>query len=89
MYELAAAAGADPLEFRLKYLDPNDKRSIELLERLNLRGHEGTEPKYTLILLHPYSTDMQLARQSLLADRVKHFQNRPTLLRGFQCALHA
>ncbi len=32
--ELAAAAGADPLEFRLKYLDPADKRGIELLERL-------------------------------------------------------
>ena len=32
MDELAAAAGADPLEFRLKYLD--DKRGIELLNRL-------------------------------------------------------
>lgn len=32
MDELAAAAKADPLEFRLKYLD--DKRGIELLERL-------------------------------------------------------
>jgi nicotinate dehydrogenase subunit B len=32
--EVAAAAGADPLEFRLKYLDPDDKRAIEILERL-------------------------------------------------------
>jgi nicotinate dehydrogenase subunit B len=32
--ELAAAAGADPLEFRLKYLGPDDKRAVELLERL-------------------------------------------------------
>ncbi|HXW26054.1 MAG TPA: molybdopterin cofactor-binding domain-containing protein [Xanthobacteraceae bacterium] len=32
MDELAAAAGVDPLAFRLKYLD--DKRGIELLERL-------------------------------------------------------
>src|SRR5262245_20282136 len=32
--ELAAAAGMDPLEFRLKYLDPADKRGIEVLERL-------------------------------------------------------
>jgi nicotinate dehydrogenase subunit B len=31
--ELAAAANADPLEFRLKYLDPNDKRGIEVLNR--------------------------------------------------------
>src|SRR5262249_59998824 len=31
--ELAAAANADPVEFRLKYLDPNDKRGIEVLER--------------------------------------------------------
>ena len=32
--ELAAAAGMDPLDFRLKYLDPADKRGIELLQRL-------------------------------------------------------
>jgi nicotinate dehydrogenase subunit B len=32
--ELAAAAGADPIEFRLKYLDPNDKRGIEVLNRV-------------------------------------------------------
>ncbi len=31
--ELAAAAGVDPIEFRLKYLDPNDKRGIEVLNR--------------------------------------------------------
>jgi nicotinate dehydrogenase subunit B len=31
--ELAAAAAADPIEFRLKYLDPADKRGIEVLER--------------------------------------------------------
>jgi nicotinate dehydrogenase subunit B len=34
MDELAAAAKADPLEFRLKYLDPNDKRGIEALNRV-------------------------------------------------------
>jgi nicotinate dehydrogenase subunit B len=34
MDELAAAVGDDPLEFRLKYFDPNDKRGIEILERM-------------------------------------------------------
>jgi CO/xanthine dehydrogenase Mo-binding subunit len=32
--ELAAAAALDPIEFRLKYLDPTDKRGAELLGRL-------------------------------------------------------
>ena len=32
--ELAAAANADPIEFRLKYLDAADKRGIEVLTRL-------------------------------------------------------
>ena len=32
--ELAAAAGVDPVEFRLKYLDPADKRGIEVLNRV-------------------------------------------------------
>jgi nicotinate dehydrogenase subunit B len=34
MDELAAAAKVDPIEFRLKYLDPADKRGIEVLNRL-------------------------------------------------------
>jgi CO/xanthine dehydrogenase Mo-binding subunit len=34
MDELAAAAKADPFEFRRKYLDPDDKRGHEVLERL-------------------------------------------------------
>jgi nicotinate dehydrogenase subunit B len=34
MDDLAAAASADPVEFRLKYLDPADKRGIEVLSRV-------------------------------------------------------
>jgi CO/xanthine dehydrogenase Mo-binding subunit len=34
MDELAVAASADPIEFRLKYLDPADTRGIEILNRL-------------------------------------------------------
>jgi len=34
MDELAAAAGVDPIAFRRKYLDPNDKRGLEVIERL-------------------------------------------------------
>jgi nicotinate dehydrogenase subunit B len=30
--ELAAAAGTDPIDFRLNYLDPADKRGIETLK---------------------------------------------------------
>lgn len=33
MDELAAAAGLDPVAFRLKYIDPADKRGIETLNR--------------------------------------------------------
>jgi CO/xanthine dehydrogenase Mo-binding subunit len=32
--ELAAAANSDPLEFRLRYLDPADKRGFEIMDRL-------------------------------------------------------
>jgi CO/xanthine dehydrogenase Mo-binding subunit len=32
--ELAAASGTDPIEFRLAYLDPADKRGIEALNRV-------------------------------------------------------
>ncbi len=39
--ELAAAANADPIEFRLKYLDPNDKRGIEVLNRAAALGEMG------------------------------------------------
>ncbi len=34
MDELAAAAKADPIEFRRKYIDPNDKRGLEVIDRL-------------------------------------------------------
>jgi nicotinate dehydrogenase subunit B len=34
MDEIAAATNADPIEFRLKYLDPADKRGIEVLQRM-------------------------------------------------------
>jgi nicotinate dehydrogenase subunit B len=42
MDELAASAGADPLEFRLKYL--NDVRGIELLRRLATIAEWGQRP---------------------------------------------
>jgi nicotinate dehydrogenase subunit B len=32
--ELAAAANADPIDFRLKYLDPDDVRGIEVINRV-------------------------------------------------------
>ncbi len=41
MDELAAAANADPIEFRLKYLDPSDKRGIEVLDRAGRAGELG------------------------------------------------
>lgn len=34
MDELAAAAKVDPIDFRRKYIDPNDKRGLEVLDRL-------------------------------------------------------
>jgi CO/xanthine dehydrogenase Mo-binding subunit len=34
MDEVAAAVGADPVEFRLKYIDPADTRGVECLERV-------------------------------------------------------
>jgi CO/xanthine dehydrogenase Mo-binding subunit len=34
MDELAAAAGIDPFDFHVKYIDPADKRGLEVLERL-------------------------------------------------------
>jgi CO/xanthine dehydrogenase Mo-binding subunit len=32
--EIAAAVGADPVEFRVKHIDPADKRGLEVLDRL-------------------------------------------------------
>jgi CO/xanthine dehydrogenase Mo-binding subunit len=42
--ELAAAAEADPIEFRLKYLDPADKRGIETLNRVAALAKWDTRP---------------------------------------------
>ncbi len=42
--ELAAAAGADPIAFRLKYLDPSDKRGIETLNRVATLAKWDTRP---------------------------------------------
>jgi nicotinate dehydrogenase subunit B len=42
--ELAAAAGADPIAFRRKYLDPNDKRGLEVIERLAALAKWETRP---------------------------------------------
>jgi CO/xanthine dehydrogenase Mo-binding subunit len=42
--ELAAAANADPIEFRLKYLDPADARGIETLKRAAALSSWQTRP---------------------------------------------
>jgi len=42
--ELAAAAKADPIDFRLKYIDPADKRGIEVLNRLKALAKWQTGP---------------------------------------------
>jgi nicotinate dehydrogenase subunit B len=42
--ELAAAAGVDPIEFRLAYLDPADKRGIEVLNRAAALAKWETRP---------------------------------------------
>jgi nicotinate dehydrogenase subunit B len=42
--ELAAAAKADPIAFRLKYIDPADKRGIETLNRVAALAKWQTRP---------------------------------------------
>jgi nicotinate dehydrogenase subunit B len=42
--ELAAAAGADPIEFRLKYLDPADTRGVEILNRVGALAQWDKRP---------------------------------------------
>jgi nicotinate dehydrogenase subunit B len=42
--ELAAAAGADPIDFRVKYLDPNDKRGLETIRRVAALAKWETRP---------------------------------------------
>jgi len=44
MDELAATAKADPIDFRLKYIDPADKRGIEVLNRLKALAKWQTGP---------------------------------------------
>jgi nicotinate dehydrogenase subunit B len=44
MDELAAVAGADPIEFRLKYLDPADTRASDVLHRVGLLAHWESRP---------------------------------------------
>jgi CO/xanthine dehydrogenase Mo-binding subunit len=42
--EIAAALNADPLEFRVRYTDPADKRGLEILERLAKLAKWDTRP---------------------------------------------
>ena len=51
--ELAAAADVDPIEFRLKYLDPTDKRGLEcLVAQPRLRnGTSGPRRKSTRVAM--------------------------------------
>jgi len=47
MDELAASVKADPIEFRLKYIDPADRRGIEVLTRLRAlaKWDSGSSPQ--------------------------------------------